>query len=154
MSPELERLAGNLSRRRLVIQTIVAAEEPFSFVQLCEMVQKRDPTVSRPTVYRTLRLLRERQLIRTTVLQGGNRVFHLDRPAIFLVCDECSRIRTFFCDELTEYLRLFAKNKDFQPVEVAVKAHSPCEELRCEGFCSQYSRRKETRLPCQPAPYS
>ena len=62
MSPEFERLAGNLPRRRVVIQTIVAAEEPFSFAQLCEMVQKRDPSVSRTTVYRTLRLLRERQL--------------------------------------------------------------------------------------------
>ena len=111
MSPEFERLAGNLPRRRVVIETIVAAEEPFSFAHLCEMVKKRDPAVSRTTVYRTLRLLRERQLVRMTVLQGGNRVFHLDRPTIFWVCDDCSRIRTFSSDDVSETLRLVCANE-------------------------------------------
>ena len=139
MSPELERLAGNLSRRRVVIETIAAADQPFSFTYLCDMVKKRDPTVSRTTVYRTLRLLRERQLVRTTVLEGGNRVFHLDRPAFFWICDDCSRIRTFPSDEATETLRLFAETKGFHSIEITVEVHSSCAELRQKGFCSQVS---------------
>jgi Fe2+ or Zn2+ uptake regulation protein len=139
MSQEFERLAENLPRRRVVIQTIVAAEEPFSFVQLCEMVQTRDPSVSRTTVYRTLRLLRERQLIRMTVLQGGYRVFHLDRPVIFWVCDDCSRIRAFCCDELSETLRPFAKAKGFHAIDITIEVRSPCKQLRQKGFCSQDS---------------
>jgi Fe2+ or Zn2+ uptake regulation protein len=139
MSPEFERLAGNLGRRRVVIETIVAAEEPFSFAHLCEMVKKRDPAVSRTTVYRTLRLLRERQLLHMTALRDGKRVFHLDRPTIFWVCDDCSRIRTFHSDEATETLCLFAETKGFHSIEITVEVNSPCAELRQKGFCSQDS---------------
>ena len=60
MSPELERLAGNRIGRRVVIETIADARQPFSARYLYEMVKERNPTVSRTTVYRTLRLLRER----------------------------------------------------------------------------------------------
>ncbi|HEY5742949.1 MAG TPA: transcriptional repressor [Terrimicrobiaceae bacterium] len=137
MSPEIERLAGNRKERRVVIETIATAEQPFSAKDLCEMVKNRDPAVSRTTVYRTLRLLRERQLVRMTVLQGGNRVFHLNRPSIFWVCDDCSRIRTFAADEVTEILRQFAETKGFHSVEITVEVHSACDELRRKGFCSQ-----------------
>ena len=137
MSPELERLAGNRIGRRVVIETIADARQPFSARYLYEMVKERNPTVSRTTVYRTLRLLRERQLVRATVLQGGNRVFHLDRPVVFWICDDCSRIHTFSSNEVSETLRLFAEAKGFHPVGITVEAHSPCEELRREGFCSQ-----------------
>lgn len=151
MSPELECLAGNLPRRRVVIETIVAAEEPISFAHLCEMVKKRNSSVSRTTVYRTLRLLHERQLIRMTVLQGGNRVFHLDQPAIFWVCDDCSRIRAFSSVEATEILRLFAESKGFHAVKSTVEVHSPCGELRRKGFCSQASSGtiEGDSSPCQ-----
>ena len=133
----LPEFAGNLPRRRVVIETIVAAEEPFSFAHLCEMVKKRDPAVSRTTVYRTLRLLRERQLLHMTALRDGKRVFHLDRPTIFWVCDDCSRIRTFSSDDVSETLRPFAQAKGFHSVEITVELHSPCAELRQKGFCSQ-----------------
>ena len=154
MSPELEHFARNRIGRRVIIQTILAAEQPFSARDLCEMVKNRNPAVSRATVYRTLRLLRERQLVRMTLLQGGNRVFHLDRPAVFWVCDDCSCIRTFPADEVTESLRLFAETKGFHPVGITVEVHSPCGELRRKRFCSQdRTRRKEERysLPCQEA---
>jgi Fur family ferric uptake transcriptional regulator len=137
MLPELERLAGNRIGRRMVIETIVAAEQPFSARYLCEIVKNRDPTVSHATVYRTLRLLRERQLVRVAVLKGGNRVFHVNRPVIFWICEDCSRIRTFSSDEVSETLRLFAEAKGFHSVEITVEVHSPCEELRRKGFCSQ-----------------
>jgi Fe2+ or Zn2+ uptake regulation protein len=137
MSPEIERLAGNRKERRVVIETIATAEQPFSAKGLCEMVKNRDPAVSRTTVYRTLRLLRERQLVRMTVLQGGNRVFHLNRPSIFWICDDCSRIRAFCSEEVTETLRLFAETRGFHSVETTVEVHSPCGELRRKGFCSQ-----------------
>ena len=139
MSPELERVAGNRIGRRVIIETIAAAEQPFSARYLCEMVKNRDSAVSRTTVYRTLRLLRDRQLVHMTVLQGGNRVFHLDRPAIFWICDDCSRIRTFSSEEVTESLRLFAETKGFHSVEITVEVHSSCAELRQKGFCSQVS---------------
>ncbi len=148
MSPELERLAGNRIGRRMIIETIAAAEQPFSAKYLCEMVKNRDPTVSRTTIYRTLRLLRERQLVRVTLLQGGNRVFHLDRPAFFWICDDCSRIRTFSSEEVTETLRLFAETKGFHSVETTVEVHSPCGELRRKGLCSQASPgAKEENTP-------
>ena len=80
----MNALLGNRKKRRVVIETIVAAEQPFSSRQLCEMVKSSDPTISHITIYRTLRLLRERQLIRMTVLQPSKRVFHLDLPIDFL----------------------------------------------------------------------
>ena len=141
MSQELKRLAKNLTRRRVVIETIAAAEQPFSFAHLCDMVKSRDPAVSRTTVYRTLRLLRERQLVRLTVLQGGCRVFHLGQPAIFSICDDCSRICTFSCEEVIKSLRLFAEAKGFHSVEIKVEVHSRCRELRRKGFCSHDGRK-------------
>ena len=145
MSPELERFAGNRIRRRLIIETILAAKQPFSARDLCEMVKNRNPAVSRTTVYRTLRLLRERQFVRMTALQGGNRVFHLDRSRFFWVCDDCSRIRTFSSHEVTESLRLFAEHKGFHSVEITVEVHSRCGELLGKGFCSQRNPGKNKK---------
>jgi hypothetical protein len=76
-------------------------------------------------------ILRERQLVRVTVLQGGNRVFHLDRPAFFWICDDCSRIRTFSSEEVTETLRLFAETKGFIRSKLPSKSTLPaanCDE--------------------------
>ena len=154
MSPELERFAGNRKKRRLVIETIVAAEQPFSARHLCEMVKSRDPTISYTTVYRTLRLLREHRLIRMAVLQGGKRMLRMDPSAIFWICDDCSRIRALPFGEEIETLRLFAETKGFHSLRITVEVHSPCEELRRKGFCSQDSsdaNKDDNRCCARPA---
>jgi Fe2+ or Zn2+ uptake regulation protein len=135
MSPELENLAGNLSRRRIVLQTIAAAEEPFSFANLCEMVRKRDFRVSRTTVYRTLKLLLNRKLIYSTTLGACDRVFHLHHYTIFCVCNDCSRVRAFSSHKVSHELRRIAERKGFHAIKINVEVHSPCEELRRIGFC-------------------
>lgn len=141
MSPELERFAGNRVQRRVVIEAIAAARQPFAARSLWEMVKTRDALVSRATVYRTLRLLRESGLVRMTVLPSGNRVFHIDQPVIFWTCDDCSRIRAFSCDELKERARFFAEANGFHRVEISVEVHSYCEDLRQRGSCGQDSGR-------------
>ena len=51
------------SQRRVLIETIQAAESHLNAAQLLERWKKRDPRINRATVYRTLELLKKLRLI-------------------------------------------------------------------------------------------
>ena len=51
-------------QRRAIIETVFSTEEHFTAEQLLEWSRRRDKSVSRATVYRTLPLLTESGLVR------------------------------------------------------------------------------------------
>lgn len=78
-------------QRELIMDVVCEADRRLSALELCEAVRERDPRVNAATVYRNLRFLAERRLLRT-VERDGRTLYVLGGPEAshhHLVCHVC-----------------------------------------------------------------
>ena len=89
----------NLTRQREeVLRCLMAAERHLSLDDVYALTKKRDSTIGRATVFRTLRLLKECGLVAEVGSADGRARFELkaDRPHHdHMICVECGRIIEF-----------------------------------------------------------
>lgn len=107
-----------------------SAEEIFA------RVRKKLPTMSRDTVYRTLRLLERKDLVSTVGTLHERVLFDPNTdPHHHLICTRCGDVRDFYSDELDAY----------EPPE-EVRHWGAIESMQAElrGTCSQCLRGEET----------
>ena len=119
------------AQRRILIETIQDAREHIDAPTLLAMARKRDSSIDRATVYRTIDLLKRRGLIDELDLMHltGEKHFYevkTHRDHVHLACFECGRI-----EELTS--PLFEKLK----AEMARQSGFEIKVIRLEvgGIC-------------------
>jgi Fur family transcriptional regulator, ferric uptake regulator len=99
--PEMEARGIRMtSQRRVLIETIQAAESHLNAAQLLDRCKKRDPHINRATVYRTLELLKKLRLIDELDLMHltGEKHFYEAKTTVdhlHLACVQCGRIEEF-----------------------------------------------------------
>jgi Fur family ferric uptake transcriptional regulator len=132
------RLTG---QRRAIIETVFSTEQHFTADQLLEWSRRRDKSVSRATVYRTLPLLTESGLVREVDFGKDHKVYdpnYAERPHHnHIVCQECGRIIEFESGEIEQL-----EDEISQRLGFTVKAHrlqitASCDEFRRLGTCSK-----------------
>ena len=138
LSPELEAFAGKRAARKAVVEAIAAARHVFSVDQLFRNIRAKAPTVSRSTVYRTLRTMRESSLLRETVLGSGARVYHLasGKKGMLWICDDCHRICSLPITDVEATLIAARESCGFTPEKIDIEVHFRCEQMRSYGVCS------------------
>lgn len=142
-----EFLAGkNLrltSQRQAIIETAFSTKEHFTAEKLLEWSRRRDPSVSRATVYRTLPLLTESGLVREMDFGKDHKLYdpnYAEHPHHnHIICEDCQRIVEFESDKIDQLESEISTRMGF-----AVKAHKlqisgHCEELRKTGTCKRKS---------------
>src|SRR5580692_1099128 len=92
------------AQRRAIIDSAFETEEHFTADQLLQWSRRRDKSVSRATVYRTLPLLTESGLVREMDF-GGDHTFYdpnyADHPNhSHIICQECNTIVEFDNDQI------------------------------------------------------
>lgn len=153
----LERIATGvkaagvkLTHQRLeIFRELVATGEHPDAETLYRAVQRRVPTVSLDTVYRTLWMLHELGLVNTLGPQRGGVRFdaNLDRHHHF-VCVRCGAVRDFESDAL-DALRVPAAAKRLGTVlDAHVEVRGICEQCATEQEAPT-QRREPTRGPRQ-----
>src|SRR5437773_8462572 len=92
------------SQRQAIIDTVFSTEEHFTAEQLLEWSRRRDHSVSRATVYRTLPLLTESGLVREMDFGKDYKFYdpnYADHPNhSHIICQDCDRIVEFESDKI------------------------------------------------------
>jgi len=113
------------------------------------MVHKRDDSVSRATVYRTIALLVESGMLREISLVGGERLYDpnfLSRPHHnHLVCVDCRTIVEFEDANIEMMQNCITHRLGFSPTEKALRIEGSCDRLRLEGQCKNLQRTKRRK---------
>jgi len=124
------------NQRALIVRMALETHDHFTAEELLDLCRKKDPKVSRATVYRTLSVLEDAGFVEGLETGDGGRRFehvlgheHHDH----MVCLECEKIIEFRDDELERRQELAAKRVGFK-----IQRHS----LRMYGVCKECQRKK------------
>jgi Fur family ferric uptake transcriptional regulator len=126
-------------QREFIIESAFSKDEHFSAEELFDRVRKTNANISRATVYRTLSLLVEADLLREIDL-GDNQTTYdpnfLDKPSHnHLVCIDCGRVVEFEDAHIDLLNDCVTRRLGFKPVRQSLKIEANCEQLRNNGRC-------------------
>jgi Fur family transcriptional regulator, ferric uptake regulator len=130
--------------RRAIIETVFGTEQHFTAEELLKWARRRDKSVSRATVYRTLPLLTESGLVREMDFGKDYKYYdpnYAEHPQHHhIICQDCGRIVEFESQKIAQLEDEISRRLGF-----AMKAHrlqitATCEEFRKLGACSKQSR--------------
>ena len=141
----LDFLAGKrlrlTSQRRTIIETAFGTRQHFTAEQLLAWSRRRDPSVSRATVYRTLPLLTESGLVREMDF-GKDYKFYDPNYAQHphhnhIICQDCDKIVEFESEKLKQLERRVIRQLGFSVQSRRLQITAQCEELRRRGTCAK-----------------
>lgn len=126
-------------QRELIIRTAFSKDEHFTADELFERVRQASADISRATVYRTLGLLVQAELLREIDL-GDNQTTYdpnfLEKPSHnHLVCIDCGRVLEFEDAHIDLLNDCVTRRLGFKPVRQTLKIEANCEQLRQHGRC-------------------
>ena len=126
-------------QRDTIVKAAFSKDEHFTADELFDRARKLDSETSRATVYRTLSLLVEAELLREIDL-GENQTTYdpnfLNKPSHnHLVCIDCGRVVEFEDMHLDLLNDCVTRRLGFKPVRQSIKIEANCEQLRLNGRC-------------------
>ena len=103
------RLTG---QRRAIIEAVCSTEKHFTAEELLGWAQRRDKSISRATVYRTLPLLTESGLVREMDFGGDHKFYdpnYAEHPRhSHIICQDCGKIVEFESQKIEQLERYIA----------------------------------------------
>src|SRR5438876_4780523 len=129
------------SQRQAIIDSVFGTEEHFTAEQLLEWSRRRDKSVSRATVYRTLPLLTESGLVREMDFGKDHKFYdpnYAEHPHHnHIICQDCEKIVEFDSAKIAKI-----ENEISHRLGFSVKAHrlqitASCQELKKLGACKK-----------------
>ncbi len=126
-------------QREMIIKSAFSKDEHFTAEELFDRVRKASTDISRATVYRTLGLMVEADLLREIDL-GDNQTTYdpnfLDKPSHnHLVCIDCGRVVEFEDAHIDLLNDCVTRRLGFKPARQTLKIEANCEQLRNNGRC-------------------
>jgi len=127
------------AQRKAIIDTAFGTQQHFTADELLAWSRRRDKSVSRATVYRTLPLLTESGLVREMDFGKDCKVYdpnYAEHPNHnHIICQDCEKIVEFDSEKIEKL-----ENEISQRLGFSVKAHrlqitATCEELKRLGAC-------------------
>jgi Fur family ferric uptake transcriptional regulator len=126
-------------QRDRIVKAAFSKDEHFTADELFERARKLDSETSRATVYRTLGLLVEADLLREIDLGDNQKTYDpnfLNRPSHnHLVCIDCGRVLEFEDAHMDLLNDCVARRLGYKPVRQTIKIEASCEQLRLKGRC-------------------
>jgi len=141
----LDFLAGKKLRitaqRQAIIDTVFNTEEHFTAEQLLAWSRKKDKSVSRATVYRTLPLLTESGLVREMDFGKDCKFYdpnYADHPNHnHLICQDCEKIVEFEDKKIEKLEKEISRHLGFSVKSHRLQITGSCEELKKLGACKR-----------------
>ena len=126
-------------QRDAIVHAVFSRDEHFSADELYDRLRRTSDDISRATVYRTLALLVEADLLREIDLGGDEKTYDpnfLDKPSHnHLVCIDCGRVVEFEDAHVEVLNDCVTRRLGFRPVRQTIKIEATCEQLRTQGRC-------------------
>lgn len=129
------------AQRRTIIESAFSTSQHFTAEQLLAWSRRRDKSVSRATIYRTLPLLTESGLVREMDFGKDYKFYdpnYAEHPHHnHIICQDCNKIVEFESEKLKQLETKISHRLGF-----SVKAHrlqitARCEELKQHGTCAK-----------------
>jgi len=124
-----------------IIEAAFETQEHFTAEQLLIWARRRDPRISRATVYRTLPLLLESGYLKELHLNGEH-VYdpnYSQRPDhSHIVCTDCGRIVEFDNDPIDRVVGIIAASSGLEMTSKTLKAEATCKKLMQRGHCEYH----------------
>ena len=132
------------AQRQAIVDTVFATEEHFTAEQLLEWSRRRDRSVSRATVYRTLPLLTESGLVREMDFGKDYKFYdpnYAEHPNHnHIICNDCERIVEFESDQIEKLESQITRRLGFSLKTQRLQITAACEEFKKLGACKKRGR--------------
>jgi Fur family ferric uptake transcriptional regulator len=118
-------------QRHTVLKVMAASHDHLTPEAIYEQARSRDPGIGRVTVYRTLDLLSELDLVCRVHADGGCRSYMMRRPAEHhhhLVCSGCGKVVDFANCSLVEIQKRLARESGFEIKDHLLEFHGLCRD--------------------------
>ena len=129
------------SQRQAIVDTVFDTDEHFTAEQLLEWSRRRDKSVSRATVYRTLPLLTESGLVREMDFGKDYKFYdpnYAEHPNHnHLICQDCEKIVDFESEKIEKIENEITHKLGFSLKTQRLQITGTCEELKKLGACKR-----------------
>lgn len=129
------------SQRLAIIDTVFSTDVHFTAEQLLAWSRRRDKSVSRATVYRTLPLLTESGLVREMDFGKDYKFFdpnYAEHPNHnHIICNDCERIVEFESEKIAKLENEISLRLGFSVQSQRLQITASCEELKRQGRCTK-----------------
>ena len=129
------------AQRRAIIDSAFDTEEHFTAQQLLQWSRRRDNSVSRATVYRTLPLLTESGLVREMDFGGDHKYYdpnYADHPNhSHIICEECNAIVEFDSARIKKLEGEMCRKLGFSLKTHQLQITASCEQFKRLGACAR-----------------
>ena len=140
-----------LTQQRLqILERAVAVDEHFNAEELFELLRNDNQRISKATVYRTLALLVEAELLDTHDFERGHTLYeraaHGTAHHDHLICLGCDRVFEFHSEEIEALQEVVAKRFDFRMLSHTHQIYGICGRCQRQGVKpEQVSGRSRVR---------
>ncbi len=151
----LKKRGVRLTRQRqILLELIDQAGSHLDADQLYEMARRRDPKINRVTVYRTLKMLKQGQLVDELDLMhyGGDQHYYetrAKREHAHVVCLRCGKVEEFYGEPLARLRHQVAAHFGFQVLVARTEIGGYC--ANCQVQREQEMRDAAAEAPAPPA---
>ena len=129
------------AQRRAIIESAFDTEEHFTAEQLLQWSRRRDKSVSRATVYRTLPLLTQSGLVREMDFGGDHKYYdpnYADHPNhSHIICQECNTIVEFDSAQLKKLEGEMCRKLGFSVKTHRLQITASCDQFKRLGACTR-----------------
>jgi len=129
------------AQRQALIDTAFGTQQHFTADELLAWSRRRDKSVSRATVYRTLPLLTESGLVREMDFGKDCKVYdpnYAEHPNHnHLICQDCDRIVEFEDDKIQKLETEITQRLGFTLRGQRLQITAACEEFKKMGSCKR-----------------
>src|SRR5688500_15234751 len=119
------------SQRRAIIETVFDTEEHFTADQLIEWSRKKDKSISRATVYRTLPLLTESGLVHEMDFGKDRKTYdpnYADHPNHnHIICQDCEKIVEFENEKIEKLEEEISQRLGFSVKSQRIQITGSCD---------------------------
>jgi Fur family transcriptional regulator, ferric uptake regulator len=129
------------AQRQAIVDTVFGTDAHFTAEQLLAWSRRRDKSVSRATVYRTLPLLTESGLVREMDFGKDYKFYdpnYAEHPNHnHIICNDCEKIVEFESDKIDKLENQISRRLGFSVKTQRLQITGSCEELKKLGACKK-----------------
>lgn len=134
------------AQRQAIIDTAFSTRQHFTAEQLLAWSRRRDKSVSRATVYRTLPLLTESGLVREMDFGKDYKFYdpnYAEHPHHnHIICQDCEKIVEFESPKIERLETEISQRLGFSVKTHRLQITASCEELKKLGACRKKTAQK------------
>jgi len=135
-------------QREAIVRRIQRIDKHFSAEELFEVLRGENKSTSKATVYRTLALLVEANLLDALDFERGHLLYERAKSEAHhdhLICIACKRIFEFRNEEIERLQEQVARRHDFEMVSHTHQIYGVCSRCKNRGISSEDAQQPTAR---------